>query len=360
MAKRRARSSERRLLTVLLAISNRPYPPSWVDRLSGWVERSGLPGIVFYSSLYLALTLVIQVMGWLAGTAPFGVLNQQEFLYQIFALVAFYYMYIAPGFAMDAMRNFRPLLDVSEREFYRLKYSLAFLPAGLTNALTVVAFVASSIFAYASPALFGQSVEITLSYLVAQTLNWYFGVLAAVLLVYRLIHQMRRVNEIYALVATIDLYNLGPIYSLSSFMAKASFMLLVLVYSGLLSDPSNFEIDEFVQGSLVIAIVALAGFVLPLLGINRRLVAAKAEKLQESGREVRAAFERISREQGKKKLDKIGNTRQLVDAVIRKREYIQSISTWPWQSATLRNLLAGVFLPVMIWLIQQGLNRFIN
>jgi len=360
MASRRARGSDGSLLTDLLAISNRPYPPGWVDRLDGWVGRLPLPGFVFYLGVYIFLTLFVQIMGWFAGLVPFGEIRQQEFLYQIFAFEVFYYMYLAPGFAMDAMRNFRPLLKVSEKEFLKLKYSLAVLPTGWTTALTLSAIIASFIFAYVSPALFGQSIEITLSYLVVQTLSWCFGVLAAVLLVYRLIHQMRRVNEIYALVANIDLYNLGPIYSLSSFMAKASFMLLILVYSGLLSDPSNLEITEFVQGSLLLSIVALAGFVLPLLGINRRLVAVKAQKMQESGREVRAAFERLSGEQGNKKLERVGNTRQLIDAVIRKREYIQSISTWPWQSATLRNLLAGVFLPVMIWIIQQGLNRFIN
>jgi hypothetical protein len=165
------------------------------------------------------------------------------------------------------------------------------------------------------------------------------------------------VSKIYQLVEHIDLYNLGPIYALSSFMGKASLILLFILYSNLVSDPNNLQISGFLQGSFAISIVALAGFILPLLGINRRLVAAKAQLMQESGSQVRAAFDRLSKEQASKSLANIGNTRQLVDAVVRKREYIQGIPTWPWQSGTFRNLLLGVFLPIMIWLVQQVLLR---
>ncbi|HSS95386.1 MAG TPA: hypothetical protein VLK33_00070 [Terriglobales bacterium] len=341
----------------LLALKSPPYPASWLDRLNGWVERLPVSGFVAYLLIFIAIVLVDQ-LGWtILGYRTFGENLQQTFLYQLFTLEAFYYNYLAYGYSLDALANFRGLLNVPESGFVKLEYEFAILPAAWINTLTVIAIISSVALSFISPGLFGLIQEITPGFIFVQTLGWVFGLLAATILVYRLVHQMRKVSEIYKLVKKVDLYNLGPIYTLSSFMGKASLILLFILYSNLVTDPSNLQISGFLQGSLAISVVALAGFVLPLTGINRRLVDAKTELLRESGSQVRAAFDRLNKEQSSKNLANIGNTRQLVDAVIRKREYIQSIPTWPWQSGTFRNLVLGVLLPIIIWSIQQVLLR---
>jgi hypothetical protein len=306
---------------------------------------------------YVATVLIPGIIGELSGYRPFGGNLQQSFIYNLFTLESFYYNYLSFGLSLDALANFRNLLHLSRDKFQKLEYEFSVLPVSRVNTLTVIALVASIGLAYVSPDLFGISVPMSLGYLVSQTLSWFFSLFGALILVYRLIHQVRKVEKIYDLVRKIDLYNLGPIYSLSSFMAKASLILLFILYSNLVSDPSNLEISGFIQGSIVISIIALAGFIWPLLGINRRLVEAKAELMQESGMQVRAAFDRLGSEQKSKNLARIVNTRQLIDAVTKKREYIQNIPTWPWQAGTFRNVLLGVFLPIFIWIIQQVLER---
>lgn len=359
MAMKLANFRREGLIDRVLALKSKPYAPSWLDRLNAWVERMPISGFQFYLLCYLAIALLDQLIGAIEGYRPLGENLDQTLLFPLFAFEAFYYNYLAFGYSLDALTNFQTLLNVSDQQFRKLEYEFAVLPATWINFLTILAVVSSIGFALISPSLFGNSVNITVGYLVGQSLSWLSGLLAAAVLVYRLVHQTLMVNRIYKLVHRVDLYNLGPIYALSSFMGRASLILLFILYSNLVASQS-FEVAGFIQGSLAISIIALAGFVLPLLGINRQLVAAKTQAMQGSSREVRAAFDRLSKEQATNKLNNIGNTRQLIDAVIRKREYIQSISTWPWQSATLRNLLAGVLLPVMIWLIQQALNRFIN
>jgi len=49
-----------------------PYPPSWLDRFTEWVER--LPGRswVFYPVLGLVLALVVSVVQWRAGSYSIG------------------------------------------------------------------------------------------------------------------------------------------------------------------------------------------------------------------------------------------------------------------------------------------------
>lgn len=357
MAKRRESSSQQGRINRLLSIKSPPYRASWLDRLNAWVERLPISGFVFYLIIYLALALLDQVIGAIEGYRPLGENLGQTLMYPLFAFEALYYVHVSYGYCLDALANFKSLLRISDQGFKRLQYEFAILPAAWVNSLTILATIASVAFAFFSPALFGNSAQITLLYMVGSSLSWLAGLLSVCILVYRLVRQTRMVSRIYQLIQNVDLYNLGPIYALSSFMGRASLILLFILYSNLAADPSNLEIGGFLQGSLAISIVALAGFILPLLGINRRLVAAKAKLMQETGSQVRRAFDRLNKEQASKSLANIGNIRQLVDAVIRKREYVQSIPTWPWQSGTLRNLLLGVFLPLLIWTIQQVLLR---
>lgn len=37
-----------------------------------------------------------------------------------------------------------------------------------------------------------------------------------------------------------------------------------------------------------------------------------------------------------------------------------SAATWPWQPATIRVFLSAVFLPILLWAIQQVLDRFLE
>ncbi len=342
-------------LKELLAIKSSPYAASWLDRRNAWVERLPFPAILFYLALYVLFAVAPAFVRWAFGlhsVRQFG----GEFIYQIFTLEAFYFTYLSYGIARTALRRFKPLLDISEVRYRHLEYEFIFLPAKIINIITA-AVILSSIYLGSSLITSALQGTPTLGEQVAGFLGWVTGMMAAIAFVYRMVHQMRWVNRAYAMIRKIDLYNLGPIYALSTFTATMSLIFLVILYSNLLQDPRYFTVGFYFWGSVVVSAIALAGFVLPLLGINRRLVDAKAALMRESGEEVSSAFQRLANEQKSKKLENIIATRQLVDAVVRKREYIQGIPTWPWQPATLRSMGLGVVLPVLIWVIQQLLLR---
>lgn len=356
---------KRSTLKALLAIQSPPYRASWLDRLNAWVEGLPFPALLFYLVLYVLFSIIPAAARWAFGVSPFGKF-QNEFTYQLFTLEAFYFNYLSYGLARTALRRFRPLLDISNNQYGRLEYEFIFLPAKVVNILTGILVLSSIYLGY----IFGGPLPhtFTIGNLVAGFLGFVVGMMAAFVLIYRMVHQMRWVNRAYALIKRIDLYNLGPIYALSAFTATMSLIFLLILYSNLfpailnpsLVQSTSTEVGFYFWGSGVVSVIALAGFVLPLLGINRRLVDAKASLMRQSGEEVRAAFERLTKEQKSKQLKNILNTRQLVDAVVRKREYIQNIPTWPWQPATVRSMGLGVALPVLIWLLQQGLGRLIK
>ncbi len=351
-------NSERQTLRELLALKSPPYAASWLDRLNAWVEGLPFPAIVFYIALYVLFSVAPAFVRWSFGLGPFGEFGG-EFVYQLFTLEAFYFSYLSYGIARTALRRFKPLLDISELQYRHLEYEFIFLPAKIMNIITAAVILSSF---YLGSTLVGirQGGTISLGYQIAGFLGWVAGMMSAIAFVYRMLHQMRWVNRAYAMIKKLDLFNLGPIYALSTFTATMSLIFLVILYSNLLQDPLYFTVGFYFWGSVVVSAVALAGFVLPLLGINHRLVDAKAALMRESGEEVSSAFQRLAGQQKSKKLENIVNTRQLVDAVVRKREYIQNIPTWPWQPATLRSMGLGVGLPVLIWLVQQGLGRLLK
>lgn len=88
-------------------------------------------------------------------------------------------------------------------------------------------------------------------------------------------------------------------------------------------------------------------------------MAKKEGLLSEAGERVHAAFSRLNKEQAAGKLKEIGNTCQLVDAMIRQREYIQGVHTWPWDTGTSRNFITALLVPMIVWFVQQLLLRMV-
>ncbi len=39
---------------------------------------------------------------------------------------------------------------------------------------------------------------------------------------------------------------------------------------------------------------------------------------------------------------------------------LRRFPTWPWEAGTLRNLTAALLLPIVIWLIQTGLSKWLG
>jgi len=58
-----------------------PYPPSWIDRLTDWVERLPIPWWSFYVVLAAAMIGAVALVLWRAGVyASFGFHPMQVFL----------------------------------------------------------------------------------------------------------------------------------------------------------------------------------------------------------------------------------------------------------------------------------------
>ena len=115
----------------------------------------------------------------------------------------------------------------------------------------------------------------------------------------------------------------------------------------------------FVFFFLIDMTLAVLVFILPLGRIHRRLVEEKERINAENDQRLEQAFRTLHRRSDEGDWKDMGDFRHSIASLMDFRHEIKSISTWPWESATLRSFLTALLLPVALWLIQQGLSRLL-
>ena len=95
----------------------KPYPPSWIDRFTDWVERLPIPGWAFYAGLGLGLILIQVLFLWLdRGLAAAEVLLPLIIFNALFPYLLGL-MHFLDRQAITALDSMRPALEMTEEEF---------------------------------------------------------------------------------------------------------------------------------------------------------------------------------------------------------------------------------------------------
>src|SRR4030067_834303 len=87
-----------------------PYFPSWVDRLTAFVDRLPGPPWGYYFGLGMILLLVIVAAQWTAGTNPFEVISRSHLIGALLTPYALGLMHYLDRVAVAAIQSFRPAL----------------------------------------------------------------------------------------------------------------------------------------------------------------------------------------------------------------------------------------------------------
>ena len=347
-------------------VHSRLYPPSWLDRFTEWVER--LPGRswVFYPALGLVLGFVSTVVHWGDGYYPIGTFD--AFHIWLAVQVPYFLALIRylDGAAEAALRNFRPALDVSEEEYAELRYRLTIAPA--------------------RPTLLGSLAGVALAVLLLPLMNillplvgWSTGpasVLAYGLLftmlgvagavVYHIIHQLRLVSHIYAEHAIVNLFDLSPLYAFSGLTSQTAVALLIYDYMWFATAPVMLSQPVGIGFGIFYSVVAIVAFVWPLLGIHGRLVQEKQRLLRESSQLLKTTIAELHGlvDAGElHSIDELNARAQFLHVTMVCLEIEQGkltrIPTWPWQPATLRGLATALLMPLIVFVLQFVLQRFL-
>ena len=336
-----------------------PYPPSWVDHLTTWVDSLPMPWWMFYVLVAVLLNGVLAVGLWASKVyATHGFHPMQIWLPTLAAyLLAF--MHGMDRLARRAMVRFRPSFAGSEADLDRVVYRLTTLPRRTSLLLSFVL----------APVLLPLGLA-EFRYTQTGGLEAVPGIFVAVLLVlyavsfvwvYHVFHQLREIHRLFRDHAVVHLENVRPMYALSGVTAFTGIGIAIFNYGWLLAQPGLDPINPVTIGESLFSLgMALVVFIWPLWGAHRKLSEAKDAAQAELAARKRDARNRVYQAVASGDLASVSPLNQVLGVMQAEAADLGAVPTWPWSPGTLRNLVGAVMLPVVLWLIQYGLQRLIE
>jgi hypothetical protein len=340
------------------------YPPSWIDRLTDWVRRLPVPGWLFYLGLWLSPFALVTAAHWADGSYPVGT------IYPVHALMvsgpAYFLalMHYLDDFAGTALQRMRPVLTLNDTEYERLRYEFTRMPARQTLRLGIIFAVAGFALAiillsdprYSSllkPATSPLTILVSFPILV-------FAPMLEGIFVYHTIRQLRLINHTYTKAAHVNLFRLGPLYSLSALSARtvAGWVLFYLIVALLV--PEAFASPLTIGPVITIQLISAASFVWPLLGVHHMLEAEKQRLTDDNHQQMEAAVADLHDRLSTGQLEHIDLLEKGMEGLVIEQNTIDKLATWPWHPGTARGLAAALLLPVFIWVVQRILDRLMG
>lgn len=334
-----------------------PYPPSWVDRLTWWVDRLPIPAWLTYTLGVLLVALMITLTLWVDGSVPIGSYGTFQGIFPpfVFYFLALYHYLTKVG--SRSLGRFRPLLEADEAEFARIDYELATLPRGLGWLAIVVALVTLPNFFLSGQAFGDREPNSALPYVVAAVSAGFFGATIFCLII-RSLRQLRMVHSLHARATNINLQKLEPTHAFSGLTARTGIGIILLLILGYIRNPSLIH-GVWVYSYLIMAATAIVIFLVPIMGMRDRLSEEKKRVLHETSDLLQLTGDKLD---GKIRADDYSGLQGMetaIQALIRKREMLAKISTWPWNAGTIRGFASTLLLPVFLWLVTHLLDRFV-
>lgn len=260
--------------------------------------------------------------------------------------------------ALIALADFKPALNIEDEQYPALQRLISTLPARTT-------FFVTSLFGLVGIFLIVVAMSGNLDSAVASSPG-YFGVVVALtmlllwfgngLYVYHTIHQLSVVNYIYTHLTKVHPFHQKELFAFSTFSAQTGFAVVIVTPLWIVFDPGFVSLVI----SIVFAFIGLIAFISPLIGVHNILEKEKDRFLDDNAKEVEKTIEALMVEIKKKQPEGLALADQRLTSLEKARSQIARISTWPWKIDTLRQILAAVFLPLIIWLLQYYLAQVLS
>lgn len=335
-----------------------PYAPSWVDWLIAQVERAPGPPWVAYL-VFTGITVTASF-----GLASLGTPDDAlayAFWGALLPLILWIVHHLA-GVAGAAFDAFRPLADATDAEASRLRYGLTVIPARPALAILVFTAVFTPLYWIADPVT-SDVVGIHGPALVARFFSeTFFGAMLLVL-VYQSIRQLRAVGRTHDLARRVDLFNPGPLYAFSSLTARSAIAVAlgftVPTWVAAQQAPGAEGGAWFIGFAVAGAVVGVIVFVVPLLGMRRRIVEEKRRLQAEVGTRIETTMNAVHAAVDAGDLAGAGSVRDALGVLVEERTLVDRLPTFPWRTGTLGAVATAILLPVGLAVFSRLLERVI-
>jgi len=346
-----------------------PYPPSWVDRFTDWVDRLPIPWWSFYLIAALLLEVIQVTILWREGIFDTYGVQFLQFFFPVNYGLAVFLMHAFDRRAMTAIERFRPALRPDASPYPRLQYELTTLPPRPTIVAGLIGFAFGAFFLAVGqvglrdyPMVGLNATPTAFAFMLATfipTLWFWFT------LIYHTIHQMRTVSRIYTQQTQVDLHRLQPVYALAGLTALTALGFALYTYPWLADPgiqpgamPTSYVLNILL--TLPFYVWPILIFVWPLWGAHRILVERKETELADIGHRRESITQRFHQRLERDPLSGMGEFHNALATIELEAAALEKIPTWPWPRGMFRNLMAAFLLPVLLWLIQYVLQRVLG
>jgi hypothetical protein len=344
-----------------IADTETPYRPSWVDGLIGLLE--GLPGPVWLA--YLAIAAIVgsaSVSLVIISEEPTAGAIAANAFWGLTLPLTLWLVHQLAGVAADALDEFRPSLTVTDTEAARLRYELTVIPA--TPALVILAFSAvfTPLYWWYDPV---GSVVVGLSpvALVGRFFSEsFFGALLMVF-AFQSIRQLRAVDRIHRSATRVDLFRPAPLYAFSVLTSRTA-ILLALVFTvptAVAAAQAGGEGGSlwFVGFAGIGVLMAAIVFVVPLLGMRRRIAAEKVRLQGEVGSRIASTIGAVHAAVDAGDLAAAASMNDALAVLIAERDLVDKLPTFPWRPGTLGAVATAIALPLALSIATRLLERLV-
>ena len=111
------------------------------------------------------------------------------------------------------------------------------------------------------------------------------------------------------------------------------------------------------MGFPLFAVVIFAG---PLLGMHRRLAAARAELQGAADDRLQVIIAALHADIDAMDLGRADGLQKALGSLLQEREILARLPTWPWSAGTIRGFASALFLPIALFLIQRFLGQLLT
>jgi len=333
------------------------FPSSWQNRFFDRVDRLPIPNLAVYVLILVGLTLLNHLAPWLEGKLPWGEIDPYQFNFQIWSLVVLIGSGYFLAFSRSALIKFRAALEIPQEEFDQLAHRFTQVPARTGWLISLMAaplsILTGSISASYQRSGLSVLVFLATSVFLFSLVFFFF---------YYLVHALRMTVRLYERVEQVNIFHLEPLYAFSGLTSRIG---IFFVIGTMLSYLTNIAFSEtpqvgsfffFTSINLTLAVLA---FILPLGGIHRKLEGAKESASWENDRRLDEAYRALHERNDRKDFAGMADFHHSIEALLAFRTEIKSISTWPWGPGTLRSFITALLLPIVLWVAQQLISRYL-
>ncbi len=330
-----------------------------------WLQSLPWPVWLSLAMIYIISVLAYHTAAWIDGLQPFGSLSGYLFYTGLWSVIGLGFLYIIYRSAERAIDKFSVLVPTKKKELEELRYQMTTIPAGFAFWSAMVMAAVIGFAAYSDPTFLYKGIHGPIAYVIFLVMG-IFSYSFAPILIYQGFRQLRRVIKAYELVREINIFHLQPLYAFSGLTMTSSLLWILVLNLSIYGDfvlkasSSLADLALNIVFSAPLIMLAFITFLLPLWGIHKRIQQKKEEVREENGLEIHRVHQNLLSHLRKNDYKTGGDAERVLTSLYKMREQIEKVPTWPWSPGSLRNFLSAVFLPLVLWLVQQFLRGLLS